>query len=128
MAAGMTVYLRLGGPKIELSAERGDSVAHKDDTRANQEPRKRLPAILVGVVLPAFLALYVVGYFLVPHRLGALAGPDSLYRAEQAGITISTVDFDYRWQAILWRPAVFLENTVRRKTFVRSTTGLLRKI
>ena len=103
-------------------------MTHKDDTRARRTPRKRLPAILVGIVLPAFLALYIAGYFLVPHRLGAFAGPSSLYRAEQAGLTISTVDFDYRWQEVLWRPAVFLENTVRRKTFVRSTTGLLRKI
>lgn len=103
-------------------------MTHKDDTRTRQSPRKLLPTILVGIVLPAFLALYVVGYILVPHRLGALAGPSSLYRAEQAGLTISTVDFDYQWQEVLWRPAVFLENTVRRKTIVRSTTGLWRNI
>ena len=87
----------------------------------------RLRMLIVSITL-VVLCVYALGYFFVPHRLGDLASPSAHHRAEQLGVSLMTVDFDYAWQAALWRPAVFVEDRVRKKTVVRSTTGLWERL
>ncbi len=87
--------------------------------------RKLKTLLLLTAAVLSFV--YVFSYSILPHRPLPFAAPAALYEAEQQGRTFVRVDFDYKWQLVLWMPLVWLEDLVRSEDVV-ATHGLMREM